>query len=265
MPVVFHHGTPGTLPAQVFVRAAHERGLRVVSFSRAGYAGSTRHAGRSVVSVVDDTEAVLRSLGVDRCFVVGWSGGGPHALACAARLSGVVGALTIAGLAPADAAGLDFVQGMSQDNRDEWAAVFQGETTLRALVDSVAPLLTSTQDAAIEPDDSLPAADWRAMTGEFADDLTAANRDGLRLGIDGWVDDELAFAKPWGFDLDEIEIPISVWHGTADLNVPADHGRWLAANLPTASLHLEAEEGHMSIVANSVGRMFDDLTEPVEG
>jgi pimeloyl-ACP methyl ester carboxylesterase len=264
MPVVFHHGTPGTLPPRVLAAAVHARGMRLVTFARAGYAGSTRRPGRAVVDVVDDTAAVLRSIGADRSLVMGWSGGGPHALACAAGLPGVIRALTVAGLAPADAAGLDFVDGMSRDNREEWDAVFAGEAKLRTLVESVAPLLTATPDQGGDPDDSLPASDWAAIVGDFAEDLTAANRDGLRFGIDGWIDDELAFAKPWGFELGQIEIPVSVWHGTEDMNVPVAHGRWLASNLPHASLHLERGAGHMSIVANAIDRIVADLADAVE-
>jgi len=94
------------------------------------------------------------------------------------------------------------------------------------------------------------------MTGEFAEDPVAANRDGLRLGIDG----ELAFAKPWGFDLAEIAIPVSFWHGRDDQNVPVAHGRWVAAHVPNAALHLEDGEGHMSIMTRPVDRMLDELS-----
>ncbi|WP_306215628.1 alpha/beta fold hydrolase [Actinoplanes sp. RD1] len=259
LPLVFHHGTPGTLPPRDFARAAHERGLRLVTVKRPGYANSGRRPGRAVVDVVPDTAAVLRALGADRLLLAGWSGGGPHALACAARLPGAIRALIIAGLAPAGADGLDFRAGMDDDNAHEWDAAFQGERDLRTYVDPIAPALLD----ALTPDlaaDLLPAPDAAAMTPEFAADLAAANRDGLRPGIDGWVDDELAFTRPWGFDPAEIALPVSVWHGRRDVNVPYAHGAWVAARIPYASLHPAAGDAHLSILATGTGRMLDHLT-----
>lgn len=111
--IVFHHGTPGaSTPLPAHVRAAAARGHRFVTTSRAGYAASTRHPGRSVADVVPDTAAVLDHLGVDTCLVAGWSGGGPHALACAALLADRIrGVLVIAGVAPYGADGLDYLPG----------------------------------------------------------------------------------------------------------------------------------------------------------
>ena len=261
VPLIFQHGTPGTLPGHGFERAVHDRGLRLVTFSRPGYGGSTRLPRRVVVDVVADTAAVLRSIGADRCLVAGWSGGGPHALACAARLAGTIRALVIAGVAPVNGEGLDFLAGMSQDNHDEWSAAFRGEADLRAYIEPVAPELTTEPagGTATDLDSSLPAADAAIMVGEFAEDLVRANRDGLRLGIDGWVDDELALAKPWGFELAEIGIPVVVGHGTADVNVPVAHGRWVASHVPGATLRLADGEGHLSILTRPLGRMLDDL------
>lgn len=258
LPLVFHHGTPGTLPTRGFERAVHERGLRLVTFARPGYAGSTRRPGRAVVDVAPDTAEVLSSIGADRCLVAGWSGGGPHALACAARLPGVLGVLVVSGVAPSEGGGFDFFAGMSPDNLDEWTAAFRGEKDLRAYVEPVAPGMMEVPDGA-ELEGLLPAADAKALTGEFAEDLAAANRDGLRLGIDGWVDDELAFTRPWGFDLGEIDLPATIWHGTDDSNVPFSHGRWVAARVPGATLHPADGEGHLSIVVDPVGRMLDGL------
>jgi pimeloyl-ACP methyl ester carboxylesterase len=260
LPLVFHHGVPGTLPSRGFERAVHKRGLRLVAFSRPGYGGSTRLPGRAVVDVVADTAAVLRSIGTDRFLVAGWSGGGPHALACAARLPGAIRALVIAGIGPTDGEGLDFPAGMNQDNVDEWNAVFRGEAHLRAYIEQVGPELMVVQPGDVVTDIGLPAADAAVMTGEFGDDLAKANRDGLRFGFDGWVDDELAFARPWGFDLAGIDVPVSFWHGRDDMNVPFTHGRWVAAHVPNASLHLEDGEGHMSIMTRPVDRMLDELT-----
>ncbi|NYJ75593.1 alpha/beta fold hydrolase [Allobranchiibius huperziae] len=261
VPVLYHHGTGGTLPTRNFENAVHERGSKLITLSRAGYADSTRLAGRAVVDVVADASEVLQIVGAERFFVAGWSGGGPHALACAARLPGVIGALVISGIAPYDGAGLDFLSGMSRDEVTEWNAALQSEAQLRAIVERSAAALTQPQskDDAEDVTQNLPPADAAVLAGQFADDLAAANRDGLSSGIDGWVDDELAFTKPWGFDLDEVKVPVSVWHGDQDRNVPFGHGRWVAEQLTDASLTRAPGEGHFSLLAGLVNPMLDGL------
>ncbi|WP_375483913.1 alpha/beta fold hydrolase [uncultured Jatrophihabitans sp.] len=262
LPLLFHHGTGGGLLTRQLEAAVHRRGARLVIISRAGYATSTRSPGRAVVDVVADSDAVFRALGVDRYFVAGWSGGGPHALACAARLPGVIGTLVVSGLAPYDGEGLDFLQGMARVEVDEWEAALQGESHLREVVShAAAAMLHPHADprAFDETGDTLVAADAAVLTGEFAEDLAAANRVALSTGVDGWVDDELAFVKPWGFDLGTVDVPVSMWHGSDDRNVPLAHSQWVAEHLPDASLHRAPGEGHLSVLTRLVDPMLDEL------
>ncbi|MEP6796561.1 MAG: alpha/beta hydrolase [Lapillicoccus sp.] len=121
IPLVFHHGAPGSVSQErAMQRAAHNRGLRLVTFSRPGYGASTRQPGRRVVDAVADVAPVLAHLGTPRCLVAGWSGGGPHALATGARLrEQVAGVLCIAGLTPCDAEGLNVVEPVGQETSDE--------------------------------------------------------------------------------------------------------------------------------------------------
>jgi len=214
-----------------------------------------------VADVVDDTAAVLAELGAGPALVGGWSGGGPHALACAARLPGVRAALVIAGVAPFDADGLEWTAGMGQDNLDEFGAAATGEAALRAYLDGQAPALrTIAPDAIVAAMASLlPDVDRAVLTDEFAEDSAAGFHEALRLGIDGWVDDDLAFLSPWGFALEEIRVPLMIWQGDEDLMVPFAHGRWLASRLPAAAAHLEAGQGHLSIGLGSLDRMLDEL------
>lgn len=262
LPLVLHHGTPGAgTPTRFFDGAAHARGLRVVATSRPGFGGSDRDAGRRVADVVDDTAAVLASLGVDRCLVAGWSGGGPHALACAARLDAAAAVLVVAAVAPSEAEGLDWLAGMGQDNVDEFSAAVAGEATLIPHLRTLAgPMKDVTgADVADALAGLLPDVDRAVLTDEFAEDLAASTREGLRNGIDGWLDDDLAFAQPWGFDLAEIRLPVTLWQGSADLMVPFAHGEWLAAHVPGVSVHLEAGQGHLSVTVGAVDRMLDEL------
>jgi pimeloyl-ACP methyl ester carboxylesterase len=268
LPLVFHHGTPGAgIPVRALERSAHERGLRLVTTSRPGYGDSTRQAGRRVADVVADTNAVLGAVGADVCLVAGWSGGGPHALACAARLAAAAAAVVIAGVAPYDADGLDFLAGMGRENVTEFEAALQGEAQLRPHVVAAGEHLkdVSGADVISSLDTLLPDVDRAVLTGEFADDVASGFREGLRMGVGGWLDDDLAFTSPWGFDLAEISIPTMLWQGSADLMVPFAHGQWLSARLPGASVHLEPGEGHLSIGVGAIDRILDELVGAIGG
>jgi pimeloyl-ACP methyl ester carboxylesterase len=263
-PLVFHHGTPGSAyQFRAIQRAAHSRGLRLVTFSRAGYGSSTRRPGRSVVDVVGDVSAVLAHLGAERCLVAGWSGGGPHALATGARLAEqVAGVLVIAGVAPYGVADLDFLDGMGQQNIEEFGSAQQGEAILRPGLQTEAEQLRDTDAAGVIESLStlLPDVDRAVVTTEFGEDLVASFTGALRTGVDGWVDDDLAFVRPWGFALDEIAVPTFIWQGSEDLMVPFAHGQWLARHLPAAVAHLEQGEGHLSIGVGALDRMLDELS-----
>lgn len=268
IPLVFHHGTPGAATrVRALERAAHARGLRLVTTSRPGYGYSTRQPGRAVVDVVADTTAVLQAIDAERCLVAGWSGGGPHALACAARLPSADAVLVIAGIAPYGAAGLDWTAGMGEDNVAEMGAAMKGEGRLlpylleqREHLKDVTPagIITSLETV-------LPAVDRDVLTGEFGEDLAISFQAALRSGVDGWLDDDLAFTKPWGFDLDEIAVPTALWQGSEDLMVPSAHGQWLSARIPGVVVHLQQGEGHLSIGLGALERMFDELISSSTG
>jgi pimeloyl-ACP methyl ester carboxylesterase len=261
--LVFHHGTPGgSEQMRAMARAAEARGLRLVTWSRPGYGASTRQAGRSVADVVADTAAVLDHLGAESCLVAGWSGGGPHALACGALLPDRVrGVLCIAGVAPYAAEGLDFLAGMGEDNIEEFSAALEGEHTLRPWLDAQRPeMLELTADAVADSLGNLvPPVDVAVLTGEFAEDLASEFRQALSVGVDGWLDDDLAFTRPWGFELADIAVPTYLWQGSDDLMVPFAHGRWLAGRIPGVTAHLEQGEGHLSIGIGALDRMLDEL------
>lgn len=266
LPLVFHHGTPGAVtPKRALERAAHARGLRLVTTSRPGYGNSTRQPGRSVVDVVADTEAVLAAVNAERCLTMGWSGGGPHTLACGARLAAAAAVLVVAGVAPHQADGLDWLAGMGEDNVIEFSAAVQGEDQLRPYLLQQREQLRDIRAADIvgSLQSLLPDVDREALTGEFGEDTAAGFREAVRNGVDGWLDDDLAFAKPWGFSLAEISVPTMIWQGSADLMVPFAHGRWLASRVAGASTHLEEGEGHLSVGLGKLDAMLDELVKAV--
>lgn len=261
-PLVFHHGTPGSAgPFRALERAAHACGLRLVTTSRPGYGDSSPQPGRRVVDVAADTAAVLAAIGADRCLVAGWSGGGPHALACGARLGAAAAVLLIAGVAPYQAEGLDWMAGMGEENITEFSAALKGEDELRPYLLSMREQLKDITAADITAalETLLPDVDRAVLTGEFGEDMAASFREAVRTGIEGWLEDDIAFTRPWGFGLEEVSVPAMIWQGSADLMVPFSHGQWLASHLPGASAHLEEGEGHLSVGLGALDRMLDEL------
>jgi pimeloyl-ACP methyl ester carboxylesterase len=267
LPLVFHHGTPGAKTrGRMTERAAHERGLRVVKPSRAGYGDSTRHPGRTVADVAEDVAAILDHIGADRCLVAGVSGGGPHTLATAALLPDrVAGALVIAGVGQWDAPGLDFLAGMGEQNITEFGLAVQGESALRPSLEAEAiGLRASTADGLVDALDTLlPDADRAVLTDEYAEDVAASFAEALRNGVDGWVDDDLAFVTAWGFALDAIAVPTFVWHGMEDMMAPFPHGQWLAEHIPGVKAHLEPGHGHLSVLVGEIDPMLDELVTTI--
>jgi pimeloyl-ACP methyl ester carboxylesterase len=262
IPLVFHHGTPGCVEQfREMQRASSARGLRLVTFSRAGYGASTRKAGRSVADVADDVAAVLDSIGVDRCLVAGWSGGGPHALATGTRLAErVAGVLVIGGVAPYPAEGLDWMAGMGEQNVEEFSLAIQGESALRPFLEAEREMLKDVDAAGVINGIAtlLPDVDRAVLTDGFGADLAANLRGGVAQ-VDGWLDDDLAFTRPWGFALEELSVPTYAWQGSDDLMVPFAHGQWLAEHLGGAIVHLEQGEGHLSVLVGALDRMLDEL------
>ncbi|CAK7563291.1 MAG: hypothetical protein SEPTF4163_001155 [Sporothrix epigloea] len=266
-PLIWFHGTPaGIAPPPLLVKAAQERGVKIIAASRPGFGGSTRRHGRRVVDAVADIRALNEHLGVKECLVAGWSGGGPHTLACAARLPGVLAALTIAGVGPADAPDLDFLAGQGEDNIEEFKAAEKGEKVLRefCMAQRAEVLQGSVADAVAALKGILSTVDYQACLGsaELGEYLVSLLRDGMRSGIDGWIDDDLELTKPWGFDLSEVRVPVLLYQGSDDIMVPYSHGVWLAKHLPREHLreHLIEGEGHVSLVAKS-DRLLDELIQ----
>lgn len=250
IPVVHHHGTPGAcVQTRVTQAATSKHGLRLITMSRPGYGDSDRNAGRCVADVVADVEAVLDELGAERCICAGWSGGGPHALACGAGLPDrVAGVLVVAGAGPYGAGGLDFLAGMGEQNIEEFGLAIEGEARLRPFLEKERELLinASADDVIAAWSTLLPPVDRAALTAEYGEDVAAQLRESVRTGVDGWVDDDLAFVKPWGFELEDVRCPVVLCQGRADLMVPYAHGEWLSRHLPNVTPHLDPVEGHMS-------------------
>ena len=263
--LVFHTGTPsGLVGLGPMAGEAIARGLRTVSYSRPGYGDSTPQPGRLVADAAADVEAILGELRVDEFVTAGWSGGGPHALACAALLPvRCLAAASIAGVAPSDSPGLDWAAGMGEENVQEFNAAMAGEAELSSFLEHEAAGMRDIDAATVA--DGLGGlaseTDKAALTGEFAEYLASAFRASVSTGIDGWRDDDLAFSKDWGLSLEALGhgTPVAIWQGDQDRMVPAAHGEWLAANIPLARARMRPGEGHLTLMTNSFGEILDDL------
>lgn len=240
LPVVWHHGTPniGT-PPQPLLPLAEGLGIRWIGYSRPGYPGSTRNPGRDVASTAADVAAILDALGLDSFATIGHSGGGENVLACATLLGDRCrAAVSISGLAPYDAEGLDWLDGFPEAGRAEMTAALQGREVLEALVASGA--LDAMDVGFVPADEEMFEGPWRW----FSDVVEPALAD----GPGGMVDDNVAGVHPRGFEVTAIEVPVLVLHGEADGIVPVAHGRWLGAHVPGAELRVVPGAGHLSVM-----------------
>jgi pimeloyl-ACP methyl ester carboxylesterase len=251
-PVFLLHGTPGSRkgprPRNVVL---HRMGVRLISYDRPGYGESDRREGRDVGSAAADVAAIADQLGIGAFAVVGRSGGGPHALACAARLAGrITRAAVLVSLAPADATDLNWYAGMSELNVAEYAAA---DRSRHKLIDDVvkhANRIQENPEALIH----LLAPALRGIDRRVTDDvamrrqLTATYAEAICNGPYGWIDDVFALRRPWGFRLESVAAPVLLWHGRADTFSPAGHTRWLASRIPHATVAIDSDAGHFGAV-----------------
>ena len=250
--IVFHHGTPGSAQTwKEWLPAVAQAGAYAFSFSRPGYGRSARHKGRLVIDNSADVAFILGQLGIERIVSIGWSGGGPHALADT-TLAQSLAAISIAGVGAYGASDLDFLEGMGEENHIEFGAAILGEAAIdKWMQENSGGTANVTGDQLIEALGGLIGdADKRSLTPQVAESVAADFRDALSLGYFGWLDDDLAFVEHWGFDITAIKQPVELWQGDEDFMVPHAHGKWLASKIPNSQLIFEPGEGHISLGEN---------------
>jgi len=246
IPLLWHHGTPnlGAPPEPLFA-LADDLGLRFIGYDRPGYGGSDPHPGRLIASAADDALAVAEALGLDRFGVIGHSGGASHALAVAALLGDrVLGAIGISGLAPFDADGLDWFEGMAPGSAGSLRAAAAGREE-KERWEAQEPGAAPGSD-----DIGFTAADEAALESDWAWVMEVV-RPALGAGPAALIDDDLAHTRPWGFDPATIAVPTLLLHGADDRMVPPAHSRWLADRIPGADLRIVPGAGHVSVLRHS--------------
>jgi pimeloyl-ACP methyl ester carboxylesterase len=265
VPVLFQGGTPSSsLLYEPHLRDAEQKGIRLFSYDRPGYGGSTRKKGRTVADCAADVAAICDGLGVDRFCTWGISGGGPHALATAALLpERVAAAAALAPVAPFDAEGLDFYEGMGEQNVEDFGATLESEEAHLAAVErGREQLLAATPDELVAVWSTLLGpADVAVLDGEIAAFILENSRAGIEPSWEGWFDDEEAFVRPWGFELSSIRVPVLHWQGEQDKFVPFGHGVWLSEQIPAGESHLSPDDGHLTLFERRVPEVHAWLLE----
>jgi pimeloyl-ACP methyl ester carboxylesterase len=238
--ILWHHGSPQTgALLDPLVTAAESRGIRLFSYGRPSYGGSSPNRGRSVGSAAADVLAIVDELEIDRFATMGASGGGPNALACAALLPDrVVGVATFATLAPISA----------RDGADgiDWFAGMASDASLKAAIDGV-----EARTAFAEVDEFNPASfnahDYELLDGTWSSLGADVGRSG-QWGSEGIIDDDVAYVNPWGFEPSDIEAPTLLAHGGDDRVVPSSHSLWLSQQCSNAELWLRPRDGHIGVL-----------------
>ena len=247
-PVMLFHGTPGSRLGPVpRAMTLHATGIRLLTFDRPGFGDSDRLPDRSVSSVAADAAAVADAFGIARFAVLGRSGGGPHALACAALLPDrVTKAAAMVPLAPRDAMGEAWFSGMTPGNAEAYRQAVTDRTALRrALEARAAHIRADPASLLAHLDEGLEPTDRGVIRqANIRHELVRAYAASVSRSADGWYDDVLALAAPWGFDPRDIPVPVYLWHGVEDRFSPISHTRWLGERIPHVTVDLEPRASH---------------------
>jgi pimeloyl-ACP methyl ester carboxylesterase len=251
-PVLLFHGRPGSRLLCPDEDTTGTEGVRLVTIDRPGYGRSDPRPGRTLLDWADDVLALADRLELPRFSVVGWSSGGPHALACGARIPERVQSVGLA----ASSGPLDEVPGEWEDVSPEFRSLverlrhdFAGalpdiRRRVQWFADDPESVLGKISADRHDPDDDLLARE------EILEPMKVCMREGARQGSAGFVSDWVAEYLPWGFSLSDIPHQVHVWWGEEDILVRRAHADFLASSLPRAKLITYSGEGHLAVLGH---------------
>ena len=256
-PVLVHNGTPMSRHLYApWVADAAGRGLRLISYDRPGYGGSTPQPGRAVADCAADIRAICAGLGIGKLAMWGLSGGGPRVLACAALLPDLVSAAAaLASFAPYGAEGLDWFDHLQA--ADAYRLALTDPAAVRAGVDGArsSVLAMTASGLAEEWAPFLSPADAAVLTGGLAEFTIRTQHEALAAGSQGWWDDSYGLINPWGFEVADISVPVLLLHGRQDRFIPFAHGQWLATHIPGVEARLLDDDGHLTLLEHRVSEV----------
>ena len=251
--LILHHGTPTSMTVWgTWLAAAAEKGIRAIACTRPGYAGSDRKVGHRIIDSNDDLQEILNQLDIENFVSIGWSGGGPYALA-SGLLKKCTGVQLIASVSPYDADDFDWFQDQTPEMIEE------AKVSAKSLEDSITfkeGYYTELRDMTTEQFlvEYEKRSSFKAFENayrEFSKDLSFSMRDALRDGAIGYAEDEYAFLSNWGFETKEIQVPVSIWQGLDDKSVSPHMAKWLNANIVKPTLKLLEGQHHGSIMVET--------------
>jgi pimeloyl-ACP methyl ester carboxylesterase len=244
--VIFHAGTMQDITGwKTWLDYCESNKVAALAFGRSGYVASTKKPGRITIDVARDISELADHFEISRMVNVGLSGGGQHALATGLdpRTAGVV---TIGSLAPYAELGEHFFDGMQQADLDEYDDAL---VDINLLIERFQGYLNPHEGEAgipmeIAPNDRKARENpsWKILMDSVA--FTASQ------GWDWVADDYSSYLTPWGFDPREITVPVSIWQGGLDKNVPPQHGHWLSQKISGSTLHLKDDDSHIGLYIN---------------
>ena len=251
--LILHHGTPTSMTVwNTWLAAAAEKGIRTIAFTRPGYAGSDRKVDHRIIDSNDDLNEILNQLEVENFVSVGWSGGGPYALA-SGLLNRCTGVQLIASVSPYDAEDFDWFQDSTPEMIEET------KVSAKSLQDCLAfkeGYYTSLRDMTaeqllVEYEKRSSFKLFENAYREFSKDLCFSMHDALRDGALGYAEDEFAFLRNWGFETKDVIVPVVIWQGLDDQSVSPHMARWLNANIQNPTLELLEGQHHGSIMVEN--------------
>ena len=244
LPVFLMHGTPGSrCGPRPRPSVLYRLGIQLICYDRPGYGGSERCPDRTVAAAAADVKTIADELGLSTFAVAGRSGGGPHALACAALLPEQVQSVAaLVGLAPPDAPDLDWYDGMTESNTAEYGRADADPSAIARKLTERGRYIRDDPEfllKLLEPE--LTRADRRILSEVAIQRLLSDTyAEALRHGAHGWIDDTFALRSPWKFELSSITCPVLIWHGLDDVFSPPSHAQWLAD-------HIRANRDHAPV------------------
>ena len=259
--ILFLHGTPGSALAWNSY-LPEVKGVRAISTSRAGYGLSDRHKGRSVADDLNDQQQILDHFGIKSFVSVGWSGGGPHSLNMT-REARCKAAFTLAGVGEWGNADLDFLADMGPENHEEFGEALKGEAAIEEWMKANALIYNTIKGSELIAayGGLIGEADKRALTPEVAEVMATGLRHSNSVSFYGWLDDDLAFVRDFGFDITKIDKPVVLYQGDDDFMVPHAHGYWLEKKIPTAKLNFVPGHGHISLIFEYRNQIIKEALE----